>query len=199
MTDEEKVYDAVEAASNTGKIKRGVNEATKAVEREKAKIVVIAKDVSPEAITMHLPVLCEEKKIPYVHVSSRKELGQASGIGVPVSALAITEEGDSKKILEQLKKTQVVKEAPKEEPKKEEKPVEKEEKPAEAPKPEEKKEEKPAEKKEAPKEEKVEAPPKKEEKPVEKAPKKEEKPKEPGKKPKKKPEKKHKAKTGKKE
>jgi large subunit ribosomal protein L7Ae len=166
MTEEEQIYDAVEAASNTGKIKRGVNETTKAVEREKAKLVVIAKDVSPEAITMHLPVLCDEKKIPYVYVSSRKELGQASGIGVPVSALAIIEEGDSRKILEKLKAEHVIEErAAKPEEEEEEKapeqPAEKPEAPKEAPKkPRQKREKKPKEAKaEAPKEEKkVEAP-----------------------------------------
>ncbi|MCD4740437.1 ribosomal L7Ae/L30e/S12e/Gadd45 family protein, partial [archaeon] len=153
MPEDEKIYDAVEAASNTGKIRRGVNETTKAVEREKAKIVVLAKDVSPKAIIMHIPVLCEEKKIPCVEVPSRKELGEASGIGVSVSALAIVEEGDAKKIIEKLKQTTIIEETPKEEekketpkeaaPKKEDKPKEKE-----TPKDEPKKEEKPAEKKE---------------------------------------------------
>lgn len=160
MTDEEKIYDAVEAASNTGKIRRGVNETTKAVEREKAKMVVLAKDVSPEAIVMHLPVLCEEKKIPCVQVASRKELGQASGIGVPVSALAIVEEGDAKKILEKLRKDNVIA-APVEKGKEEAPEEEKKEAPKkEAPKKEEKKEEV---KEETPKEEE----PKKEEKPKE--------------------------------
>jgi len=142
MTEEETIYEAVEVASNTGKIKRGVNETTKAIEREKACFVVIAKDVSPEAIIMHLPVLCNEKKIPYVYVPSRKELGEASGIKVSVSALAIVEEGDAKKLLEKMKKTHVIEEKPGEaeeaQPKKE-KPLEapvKEEKPAEKPLPE---------------------------------------------------------------
>ena len=115
MADEEKIYEAVEIASNTGKIRRGVNETTKAVEREKAKFVVIAKDVSPEAITMHLPVLCQEKKVPYVYVSSRKELGVASGIKVPTSSVAITNPGDAKKLLEKI----AVKPAGKEEKKEE--------------------------------------------------------------------------------
>jgi large subunit ribosomal protein L7Ae len=169
MTEEDKVYDAVELASNTGRVKRGVNETTKAVEREKAKVVVIAKDVSPEAITMHLPVLCEEKKIPCVYVPSRKELGEASGIGVPVSALAVTEEGDAKKLLETLRKAHVI-EAPKpaEAPKEEKPEAPKEEKPKEAPK----KEEKAEAPKEAPKKEKPkEGKPPKEEK-AKKAPKK---------------------------
>ena len=194
MAEEEKIYDVVEVATNTGKIRRGVNEATKAIEREKAKVIVIAKDVSPEAIVMHLPVLCKEKKIPCVHVPSRKELGAASGLEVPVSALAILEEGDAKKTIENLKKTKVIedtgaenKEEPKEAPKKEEKKeTPKKEEVKEAPKKEEpkketpKKEETPKEtpkKEEAPKKEVKETPKEeKKEAPKEEAPKKEEAP-----------------------
>lgn len=110
MAEEEKIYEIVEVAANTGKVKRGVNETTKAVEREKAKLVVIAKDVTPEVITMHLPPLCDEKKIPYVYVPSKEELGNASGINVPVSALAIIDEGDAKNLIEKLRKTHVIEE-----------------------------------------------------------------------------------------
>ncbi len=93
------VYKAVEVASKTGKVKRGVNETTKAVEREKAKLVIIASDVSPKEIVMHLPVLCDEKGIIYVNVPSKEELGKASGIKVPTSSIAILEEGDAKDIV----------------------------------------------------------------------------------------------------
>lgn len=110
MPEDEKIYEVVEIATNTGKIRRGVNETTKAIEREKAKLVVIAKDVSPEVITMHLPPLCDEKKVPYVYVPSREELGSATGINVPVSALAITDEGDAKSTIEKLKKSHIVEE-----------------------------------------------------------------------------------------
>lgn len=124
MAEEEKIYEIVEVAANTGRVKRGVNETTKAVEREKAKLVVIAKDVSPEVITMHLPPLCDEKKIPYVYVPSKEELGSASGISVSVSALAIIDEGDAKSLIEKLKKTHVIEEKEAKEESKEEKPKE---------------------------------------------------------------------------
>ena len=93
----DKVYEAIEVASKTGKIRRGVNEATKAIERGTARLVVMAEDVTPEEILMHLPVLCNEKKVPFAYVPSKLELGKASGIEVPTSSLAITEEGDAKK------------------------------------------------------------------------------------------------------
>ncbi|MFC2175333.1 50S ribosomal protein L7Ae [archaeon] len=100
----DQTFEAVEISTNTGKIRRGVNEVTKAVEREKAMLVVIAGDVSPEEIVMHLPILCDEKNIAYTYVPTKKELGAASGIPVGTSAIAIVETGDAKDLVDGLKK-----------------------------------------------------------------------------------------------
>ncbi len=138
-------------ASEKGKIRIGVNEVTKAVEREKAKLVLIAKDVEPKEIVMHLPILCREKKIPYSFVNTKKELGEKAGIEVGTSSIAIVEEGPAKKELTELVKkiNQFIekgkpagKKAAGETGKKEEKQTEAGEKK----KPKEKKEKKPAEK-----------------------------------------------------
>ena len=98
----DKVLRAVELANTTGKVKRGTNETTKAVERGVAKLVVIAEDVDPEEIVMHLPPLCEERKVPYVYVPSKAELGRASGIDVASASVAIVEEGDAKAAIEEI-------------------------------------------------------------------------------------------------
>jgi large subunit ribosomal protein L7Ae len=66
--------------------------------------VIVATDVTPEEILMHLPVLCEEKKVAYTFVPSKLELGRAAGIDVATSSIAIEEAGDAKKMLEDLKK-----------------------------------------------------------------------------------------------
>ncbi len=100
---QEKAYEAVEVARKTGKLKKGVNEVTKVVERGQAKLVVIAKDVNPQEIIMHLPVLCEEKEIPFIHVSSREELGNAAGLKVPTASVAIISEGDATNLIKELK------------------------------------------------------------------------------------------------
>lgn len=106
MTDDvtQKALEAIEVAKNTGKVKKGVNEVTKALERSTAKLVAFAKDVQPKEIVMHLPLLAKEKGIPCVEVNSKEELGTAAGIGLPTSAVAIIAEGDAKKIIEELKK-----------------------------------------------------------------------------------------------
>ncbi len=97
-----------EAAKKEGKkleekmIRRGTNEVTKAVDRGKAKLVVIAMDVEPEEIVMHLPHLCEEKGVPYTYVPSKLELGKASGIEVQAATVAIIDAGEYSKMLEEI-------------------------------------------------------------------------------------------------
>lgn len=99
----EKALEAVEVAKNTGKIKKGINEATKALERGTAKLVVYAKDVQPQELIMHFPMLAKEKDIPCIEVGSKEELGTAAGIGVPTTAVAVINEGDAKKVIEEIK------------------------------------------------------------------------------------------------
>src|SRR3989338_4232607 len=98
----EKAYEAVEIARKTGKLKKGTNEVTKAVERSTAKLVLVAQDTNPKEIVMHLPVLCEEKGIPIVAVPKREELGEAAGLGIPTAAIAITQEGDAKQLIKEI-------------------------------------------------------------------------------------------------
>jgi len=99
----EQAYKLVEKVRTSGgKIKKGTNEATKAVERGVAKLVVIAENVDPPEVVAHLPLLCEEKKIPYVYVPDKKRLGEAAGIEVQSAAVAIVEPGDAKQELNDL-------------------------------------------------------------------------------------------------
>lgn len=101
---EEKVYKLFEIARQTGKIKKGTNETTKAVDRGLAKLVAIALDVDPPEIVMHLPALCEEKGVTYVYVSSKQRLGQACGIQVQAASAAILDPGEGKELYEEIVK-----------------------------------------------------------------------------------------------
>lgn len=98
----EKAYEAVRIARETGRIKKGTNETTKAVERGLAKLVIIAEDVDPPEIVAHLPLLCEEKKVPYVYVPSKKRLGEASGIEVAAASACIIEPGEAKTLIDEI-------------------------------------------------------------------------------------------------
>ena len=90
------VYDIVEKAAKTGKIDKGVNEVTKAVERGIAKLVVVATDIDPKELTQHLPILAKEKGIQFVEADSKEKLGISVGINRPAAAVAILEVGEAK-------------------------------------------------------------------------------------------------------
>lgn len=106
----EKTYEAVKKARETGgKVKKGTNETTKAVERGQAKLVVIATDVDPPEIVAHLPILCDEKKIPYTYVPSKKKLGESAGIEVAAASVAIIDPGGAKDLVDEIiKKVQEI-------------------------------------------------------------------------------------------
>ncbi len=98
----EKAYEAVELARKTGKIKKGANETTTAVERGEAKLVVVAQDVNPKEVVMHLPLLCKEKGVKLVEVESKEKLGAAAGLNVSTSAVAVVKLGEAKNLLKEL-------------------------------------------------------------------------------------------------
>ena len=97
------IYSIIEKARKTGKVEKGTNEVTKAIERGTAKLVVYAADVQPREIIQHIPVLCKEKKILCREVDSKQKLGIAVGIPVSASSVAVIEPGDSEKDIANLK------------------------------------------------------------------------------------------------
>jgi len=94
----------LEKIAESGKLRIGVNEVTKAIEREQAKLVFIAQDVEPKEIVMHIPVLCDEKGITYTFVKSKKELGEKAGIEVSASSVAVVDPGNANKEFTELVK-----------------------------------------------------------------------------------------------
>ncbi|HUT81343.1 MAG TPA: 50S ribosomal protein L7Ae [Candidatus Bathyarchaeia archaeon] len=94
----------LEKARDTGKTKKGTNEVTKAIERNQAKLVLIAADVQPPEIVMHLPLLCEEKNIPYVVCGSKSDIGKAIGLDRSSASAGITNPGAAKDALDALVK-----------------------------------------------------------------------------------------------
>ena len=89
-------YKIIETAKRTGKIEKGTNEVTKAIERGTAKFVVYAGDVDPKEIIQHIPLLCKEKNISCQEVDSKQKLGIAIGLPVAASSVAVIEEGEAK-------------------------------------------------------------------------------------------------------
>jgi len=80
----------VQQASNYKQVKRGANEATKTLNRGISEIIIMAADAEPIEILLHLPLLCEDKNVPYVFVPSKAALGRAAGVSRPVIAISVT-------------------------------------------------------------------------------------------------------------
>jgi large subunit ribosomal protein L7Ae len=95
-------HEALQIAAKTGVVRKGTNETTKAIERAQAKLVVIAEDVDPPEVVAHLPLLCEERKIPYMFVPSKQKIGAAIGIDVPAAAASIVNEGEAKGLVKEI-------------------------------------------------------------------------------------------------
>ena len=95
-------YEALQVARDTGKISRGTNEATKAVERGVAALVYIAEDVEPPEVVAHLPILCEERQIPFIFVPSRYRLGEATGLDVGAASACIVDPGNASELVKEI-------------------------------------------------------------------------------------------------
>ncbi|TFF86782.1 50S ribosomal protein L7ae [Candidatus Thorarchaeota archaeon] len=99
---QKKALEALEIAKDTGRIKKGINEVTKSIERGVARLVLVAEDVEPQEIIMYLPGLCDDKKASYIFVQSKDDLGRAAGIERPTAAVSIIVDGKSKELVEDV-------------------------------------------------------------------------------------------------
>jgi len=84
------LLDLVQQATNYKQTKKGANEATKTLNRGISELIIMAADAEPIEILLHLPLLCEDKNVPYVFVPSKIALGRACGVSRPVIATSIT-------------------------------------------------------------------------------------------------------------
>lgn len=98
----EDAIEALQVARDTGSVKKGTNETTKAIERTSAELVYIAEDVQPEEVVMHLPELCDEKDIPYVFVETQDDIGHAAGLEVGSAAAALIDAGEAESSVDEI-------------------------------------------------------------------------------------------------
>ena len=70
----DKIYEMIQSNTN-GRVKKGSNEVTKAAERGTAQFIILAEDVNPPELLAHLPLICEEKGIPYGYRPKPRILG----------------------------------------------------------------------------------------------------------------------------
>ena len=102
---QKEIFSLITKASQLKQIKKGANEATKTLNRGISDLIIIAADAKPLEIVLHLPLLCEDKNVPYVFVESQKLLGRSCGVSRPVIAASILNKTPEnfKKNVEKLK------------------------------------------------------------------------------------------------
>ncbi|MEM3781641.1 MAG: ribosomal L7Ae/L30e/S12e/Gadd45 family protein [Candidatus Micrarchaeaceae archaeon] len=98
----DKALSAIKLARQDGVVRKGVNEVTKSLERGLATLVVVANDVNPKEVVMHLPGLCEQHKTPIVYVPAKLDLGKAVGLNVPCSSAAVEKEGAAGSLIKEI-------------------------------------------------------------------------------------------------
>ncbi|KAF4576680.1 RNA binding protein snu13 [Pleurotus pulmonarius] len=96
------ILELVQQAGQYKQLKKGANEATKTLNRGIAEFIVLTADTEPIEILMHLPLLCEEKNVPYVFVPSKAALGRACDVSRPVIACSVTT-SDTRELASQIK------------------------------------------------------------------------------------------------
>eukprot|EP01080_Neovahlkampfia_damariscottae_P004800 gene4800-8386_t len=83
------IVELLQQASTFKQIKKGANEATKSLNRNQAEFIIMAADAEPLEIVLHLPLLCEDKNVPYIFVKSKTQLGRACGVSREVVAASV--------------------------------------------------------------------------------------------------------------
>src|SRR5690606_8078137 len=86
----QQILDLVQQASHYRQLKKGANETTKTLNRGISEFIVMAADTTPLEILLHLPLLCEDKNVPYVFVPSKIALGRACGVSRSGIAASVT-------------------------------------------------------------------------------------------------------------
>ncbi|XP_059169062.1 NHP2-like protein 1 [Physella acuta] len=91
----EQILEPFQQASNYKQLKKGANEATKTLNRGLSEFIVLTADAEPIEILLHLPLLCEDKNVPYIFVRSKQALGRACGVSRPVIACSVIQKEGS--------------------------------------------------------------------------------------------------------
>jgi H/ACA ribonucleoprotein complex subunit 2 len=85
-----KLHKLVKKATQSKYVRRGVKEVVKALRKGEKGFCIIAGDISPIDVITHLPILCEDKNVPYFYVPSKHDLGAAASTKRPTSCILVS-------------------------------------------------------------------------------------------------------------
>jgi H/ACA ribonucleoprotein complex subunit 2 len=84
-----KVHKLVRKAAGKKLVRRGVKETIKGIRKNEIGLVILAGDIYPIDVISHVPILLEEKNIPYLFVPSKFDLGTAASTKRATSCILI--------------------------------------------------------------------------------------------------------------
>lgn len=84
-----KAHKLVRKAAAIKHVRRGVKEVVKALRKGETGLVILAGDIYPIDVISHLPIMLEEKNVPYLFVPSKFDLGAAASTKRPTSCVLI--------------------------------------------------------------------------------------------------------------
>ena len=90
-----RIHKLVKKASSSKMVKKGVKDVVKALRKGESGLCIIAGDISPVDVVSHLPIMCEDRRIPYIYVPSKLDLGTAACTKRPTSCVLISNPKDS--------------------------------------------------------------------------------------------------------
>lgn len=89
-----KLHKLVKKAASAKFVRRGVKEVVKALRKGEKGFCIIAGDISPIDVITHLPIMCEDRNIPYIYVPSKHDLGAAASTKRPTSCILVNPKKD---------------------------------------------------------------------------------------------------------
>jgi H/ACA ribonucleoprotein complex subunit 2 len=84
-----KAHKLVRKAAQAKNIRRGVKEVVKGLRKGEQGLAILAGDIYPLDVYSFLPILLEEKKVPYLFVPSKQDLGAAACTKRPTCVVLI--------------------------------------------------------------------------------------------------------------
>ncbi|KAJ8408864.1 hypothetical protein AAFF_G00246820 [Aldrovandia affinis] len=79
----------IRVAAKVKQIRRGVKEVQKFINKGETGIVVLAGDTLPIDVYCHLPIMCEDRNLPYAYIPSKVDLGSSAGSKRPTCVIMI--------------------------------------------------------------------------------------------------------------
>lgn len=86
------------SASQKNKLYRGLRNVQTRIRKGGTGLCVFAGDVTPIEIYCHLPIVCEDKNIPYCFVPSKKDIATALGAKRPCIVALISQDEEYKEL-----------------------------------------------------------------------------------------------------